>query len=345
MNKKNSLFKRDWKIVDQWKYYFIVSGLIILLGIILLCVPKIGLNLGIDFEGGYSMEIQYGGTLSKDNYSEKLSVVRNVVENLKDDKGKSYGLEVARAQMQGEKEGASILIRFKAIGDETYMEQVTKDLRDALIERLNDSESPYVGNVKESSSISQTVSSELLFSAIAAIYLSLLLMLVYITIRFEFKSGLSAVIALMHDALIVISFMVFSRIEVNSTFIAAIITLIGYSINNSVIIFDRIRENMKNPINSELSPAKIANKSVKESFWRTFNSSLTTLFIITVLAIIGVSAIREFALPIIMGLLSGMYSSMCIAPSVWALMQSRTKKIKNQKKDEKDKSPETVTAG
>jgi len=345
MSAKQPLFKRDWKVVDHWKYYFLVSGLIILLGIILLCIPKIGLNLGIDFEGGYSMEIQYGGTLNRANYDEKLAVVKKVANDLKDDEGKPYNLEISRAQMQGEAEGASILIRFKAIGDEAYMEKVTSDLRSALIDELNDSESPYVGNVKESSTISQTVSSELLFAAIAAIYLSLLLMLVYITIRFELKSGLSAVVALMHDVFIVISFMVFTRIEINSTFIAAIITLIGYSINNTVIIFDRVRENLKNPANAELSPAKIANMSVKDSFWRTFNSSLTTLFTITLLAIIGVSAIREFALPIIMGLLSGIFSSMCIAPSVWTLLQSRKKKVNKDKKDESDKSSETVTAG
>lgn len=342
MNGKKSLMKRDWKIVDQWKYYFLISGLIIVLGIVLLCIPKIGLNLGIDFEGGYSMEIQYGGTLNRDNYDEKLAVVEKVVNNLKDEQGKPYNLEVSRAQMQGEAEGASILIRFKAIGDEDYMETVTERLRSALIDELNDSESPYVGNVKESSSISQTVSSELLFAAIAAIYLSLLLMLVYITIRFEFKSGLSAVVALLHDVLIVISFMVFTRIEINSTFIAAIITLIGYSINNTVIIFDRVRENHKNPANAELSPKEIANMSVKDSFWRTFNSSLTTLFTITLLAIIGVSAIREFALPIIMGLLSGIYSSLCIAPSVWTLLQSGKKKVNKEKKD--DNSSETITA-
>ncbi|HEY8390887.1 MAG TPA: protein translocase subunit SecF [Clostridia bacterium] len=339
---RNSFYKREWRIVDHWKYFFLVSGLIILLGIVLLCVPKIGLNLGIDFEGGYSIEIKYGGTLNKGNYDEKLAVVERVVENLKDEDGKPYGLKVARAQMQGESDEASILIRFKAIGDEDFMEKVTDDLKTALIAELKDSEAPYVGTVKDSSAISQTVSGELLFAAIAAIYLSLLFMLVYITIRFEFKSGIAAVVALAHDVLIVVSFMVFSRIEVNSTFIAAIITLIGYSINNTVIIFDRVRENLKNPNNAELSYAKIANKSVKESFWRTFNSSLTTLFIITILAIIGVPSIREFALPIIVGLVSGIYSSLCLAPSVWTLLQSKKKRAKGDQKEEKQS--ETVTA-
>lgn len=104
MSAKQPLFKRDWKVVDHWKYYFLVSGLIILLGIILLCIPKIGLNLGIDFEGGYSMEIQYGGTLNRANYDEKLAVVKKVANDLKDDEGKPYNLEISRAQMQGEAE-------------------------------------------------------------------------------------------------------------------------------------------------------------------------------------------------------------------------------------------------
>ncbi|HHW90312.1 MAG TPA: protein translocase subunit SecF [Clostridiales bacterium] len=337
MSQKLPLFKRDWNIVDKWKYYFIASSIIIILGIILLCVPKIGFNLGIDFEGGYSMEIKYGPALTKENYSEKLAEVNEVVTNLTDSEGNKYNLEIARAQMQGEAEGASILIRFKAVGDEQYMEQVTQDLKKALIERLTDVENPYVGNVMDSSTISQTVSSELLFAAIAAIYLGLLLMLVYITIRFELKSGLAAVVALFHDVLIVVAFMVFSRIEINSTFIAAIITLIGYSINNTVVIFDRIRENLKNPANANLSSAQIANASIKESFWRTFNSSLTTLFTITVLAIIGVSAIREFALPIIVGLLSGIYSSLCLAPSVWTLLN------KPKSKKPQAQTPEKAT--
>lgn len=331
---KLSLFKRDWHIVDHWKYFFIASGAIILLGIILLFIPQIGLNLGIDFEGGYSMEIKYGAALTKENFDEKLDEIRTVVESLKDSEGNSYNLKISRAQMQGEDENASILIRFKAIGDEEYMEQVTSDLKAALIEALTDIENPYAGSVTDSTTISQTVSSELLFAALAAVYVSLLLMLIYITIRFEFKSGLAAVVALFHDSLVVLAFMVFTRIEVNSTFIAAIITLIGYCINNTVVIFDRIRENAKNPLNVGLTPVELANKSIKESFWRTFNSSLTTLFTITILAIIGVPSIREFALPIIIGLISGMYSSLCLAPSVWMLLNKKPKAKRSEIKEE-----------
>jgi preprotein translocase subunit SecF len=331
---KQSLFKRDWHIVEYWKYFFIASGAIIILGIVLLFIPQIGLNLGIDFEGGYSMEIKYGAALTKDNFDEKLAEIKSVVESLKDGQGNSYNLKVSRAQMQGEDENASILIRFKAIGDEEYMEQVTADLKAALIEALTDVENPYAGSVTDSTTISQTVSSELLFAALAAVYVSLLLMLLYITIRFEFKSGLAAVVALFHDSLIVLALMVFTRVEVNSTFIAALITLIGYCINNTVVIFDRIRENAKNPINANLTPAELANKSVKESFWRTFNSSLTTLFTIIVLAIIGVTSIREFAFPIIVGLISGMYSSLFLAPSVWTLLNKKPKAKKPVTKEE-----------
>ncbi|HEY8423513.1 MAG TPA: protein translocase subunit SecF [Clostridia bacterium] len=334
MNQKESLFKRDWHIVEQWKWFFLASGLIILLGIVLLCIPQIGLNLGIDFEGGYSVEIKYGTALTKENFNEKLGEIREVVENLTDSEGKKYNLEISRAQLQGEGEGASILIRFKAIGDEQYMEQVLDDLKEALREALTDPENPYVGNVSNSTTISRTVSSELIYAALAAVYVSLLLMLIYITIRFEFKSGLAATVALFHDTLVVLAFMVFTRIEVNSTFIAAIITLIGYCINNTVVIFDRVRENAKNPVNADMSPVELANKSIKESFWRTFNSTLTTLFIITLLAVIGVPSIREFALPIIIGLISGLYSSLCLAPSVWVLLSKNRKSKKEAKTTE-----------
>lgn len=326
MSEKKSLFNRDWKIVEYWKYYLIIPSVIIIIGLILLFIPKIGFNLGIDFEGGYSLEVKYGSALTEKNYDVKLSVIEDVVETLKDSSGKPYKLKISRAQMQGEAESASILIRFKAIGDEVYMQTVTADLKEALLDKLMESENPYVGNVMESSTITQTISTEQLFRALAAIYLCLLLMLAYITVRFDFLSGLTIMLALLHDSLIMIVFMVFSRIEVNSTFIAAIVTLMGYSINNSVVIFDKIRENLKNGQNEGLSSARIANISIKQTFWRTFNSSLTTLFTIVVLVIIGVPAIREFALPIIVGLIAGTFSSMCIAPSIWSLIRSKKEK-------------------
>ena len=153
-------------------------------------------------------------------------------------------------------------------------------------------------------------------------------MLVYIVIRFELLSGLAAVVALAHDMLMMVCFMAIFHIELNSSFIAALITVLGYSINNTIIIFDRVRENMrfmfgkKGPNGKLIKPAYIANKSVQETVWRSINTTITTLITISLVAIIGVSSIRIFALPIIFGLISGTYSSIFLAPTIWSMLAS-----------------------
>ena len=136
--------------------------------------------------------------------------------------------------------------------------------------------------------------------------------------------------------------MAICRIEINSTFIAALITILGYSINNSIIVFDRVRENMKSSYAKNMSAEDIANKSVKETLLRSINTTITTLIMIGMIAIIGVRDIRIFAFPIIIGLFAGTFSSIFIAPSLWALFQRIGKKgdknmtvVKPEKKTEK----------
>ncbi len=166
----------------------------------------------------------------------------------------------------------------------------------------------------------------MLTNALLAICLSIVLMLVYIAFRFEVSSGLSAIVALLHDILIMFSFMAIFHIEINSTFIAALITILGYSINNTIIVFDRIRENMRSVFHKNSTATFIANTSIKETLMRSVNTSVTTLLTITMVALIGVSSIRIFALPIIVGLLAGTFSSIFISPSVWALWKDRKRK-------------------
>ena len=184
----------------------------------------------------------------------------------------------------------------------------------------------YGGMVNDGGQTSSTVSSETLKSALLAISIALLCMLIYIVIRFELLSGIAAVLALAHDLIIMLCGMVVFHIEINSTFIAAVITILGYSINNTIIIFDRVRENKKFYANKRINgkmvkPAYIANKSVQDTIWRSINTTLTTIIMIAMVAIIGVPDIRVFALPIIFGLLAGTYSSVFLAPTLWAIME------------------------
>ena len=163
-------------------------------------------------------------------------------------------------------------------------------------------------------------------------------MLIYIAIRFDVFSGVSALLALVHDVLIMCAFMVFFRsvYQVNSSFIAAILTIVGYSINNTIIIFDRIRENAKKAGLSQLPRMDIVETSVSTTLSRTINTSLTTLITLVTLYIFGVEAIREFAFPLIVGMLAGSYSSMLLSGQVWAMwMDRRAAKQASQKASKK----------
>ena len=180
------------------------------------------------------------------------------------------------------------------------------------------------GQVADAGTTSASVSDDILKSAILAISVSLVLMLIYIIIRFELLSGIAAVAALAHDVLIMFACMIIFQIEINATFIAALITILGYSINNTIIIFDRVRENMRlfmhkrDERGKKYKPAYIANKSVQDTIWRSINTTLTTLIMICMIAILGVTSVQVFALPIIFGLIAGTFSSICLAPTIWA---------------------------
>lgn len=199
----------------------------------------------------------------------------------------------------------------------------------------------YAGSVTGGDLVGATVSTELLFNAILAVSLALIFMLCYIGLRFQLSSGIACIIALLHDVLIMFAFMAIFNIEINSTFIAALITILGYSINNSIILFDRVRENMQTVYAKSMSPEGVANKSIKETLIRSINTTITTLIMILMVAIIGVSEIKIFAFPIIFGLLAGTFSSIFIAPSLWALFQRVGKNKQNFRIEPKNKNKKT----
>ena len=171
-------------------------------------------------------------------------------------------------------------------------------------------------------------------NAVISVLLAAVLMLAYIALRFDFASGLAAVIGLLHDVLIMIAFMVILRsvIQMNSSFIAAMLTIVGYSINNTIVIFDRIRENNKKPAYAGMKREEMVSISVRESLGRTINTTLTTLVTIVTLYILGVDTIREFSLPIIVGILAGAYSANMINGYVWAALEELRIAHKSQKK-------------
>lgn len=282
------------------KLFFTISAILVVLSIVLLFVR--GLNFGIDFTGGTTLQFDLGKTKYSVAVEDELRAI--VKEQAKTDdiiiqKTGESGVSIKTLELTNEQSDAVI---------------------DAIIAKYSLSQQNLLANEK----VSGTVSGRLIGDSLKAIILAVILMLIYITIRFDFQSGTSAVIALAHDVLIMLGFYALFGFTVNTSFIAAILTIVGYSINATIVVFDRVREN--NRLMRKASPDEIANKAIQGSYLRAINSSLTTLFTIGVLYIMGVDSIREFALPIIVGIVAGTYSSLFIAGPFWAWWKGLDKK-------------------
>lgn len=319
--------------------WLLIPVAIILVGIIL--VSTIGFNLGIDFTGGTIINVVPNEIDISDsnNYQQVTNDIEAVLSE--------YGLKSTQFQIVENDQGQAVSVRFqdKAGADEKEMNVLINDkIIPALYEKfgMDKNDDRFANYVQASDRIGATSSSELLLKALIAIMASIVLILIYIAIRFEVASGLSAIVALFSDVLVTCSIVLMCRIQINTTFIAALITIIGYSINNTIIIFDRVRELRKLDENKGKSNEELANMAVSQSFARTLNTTITTLVAVLLLAIIGVPSVREFVIPIIIGLLSGVYSSLFLSPNLWALMyRERAKKNKGCKsKDSKSKVQE-----
>ena len=293
-----------------FKPALLVSAAIILLAVILTLCGR-GMNLGLDFAGGLSMPYDLGESTTQPAVATVL--------------GSEYSVSLQGA---GKNEA---LVRIKSVGAEEVQNvqaAVTAKLQSAYPNAKSMGDVSYVGPVAGATLVRNAVTSVLIASV---------LMLVYIAVRFDFHSGVAAVLALIHDVAVMLAIMVILRdlIELNSSFIAAALTIVGYSINDTIVIFDRIRENAKNK--PELTKVEVVNLSVREAFGRTMMTSITTLVTILALYILGVAAIKEFALPIIVGVIAGTYSSNLLSGYIWAWLEEKfPKKEKSDDEDEDD---------
>ena len=282
------------------KIFFTISAVLVVLSIVLLFVR--GLNFGIDFTGGTTLQFDLGKT----KYSSSVeSDIRDIVK-------KHAQSNDVTVQKTGEN-GVSI----KTI-------EMTNEQSESVIEDIKAAYKLEQKNVLANEKVSGTVSGRLIGDSVKAIALAIILMLIYITIRFDFQSGTSAVLALAHDVIIMLGFYALFGFTVSTSFIAAILTIVGYSINATIIVFDRVREN--NRMMRKATPDQIADDAIRSSYLRAINSSLTTLFTIGVLYVMGVDSIKEFALPIIVGIVAGTYSSLFIAGPFWAWWKQDKKK-------------------
>jgi SecD/SecF fusion protein len=267
------------------------------------------LNYGLDFMGGTSTTADFGKEYTIED------IEKDIIPAVKEVTGDS--------NIQANKVEGTTQITIKT-------RTLSKEERDTLNQTLADN-----FDVDESTitfqSISSTVSGEMRADAFKAVIISTICMLIYIWFRFkDIRFGASAIIALVHDVLVVLTVYALMRISVGNTFIACMLTIIGYSVNDTIVIFDRIRENLaaKHGKQTKESLMEIANRSLTQTLSRSINTSWTTFVMVFMLFILGVTSIREFALPLMAGLICGAYSSICIATELWYVMKIHVGKNK-----------------
>lgn len=312
--------KKDAKIsqyVKKRPIFFTISGLMIVATAVMLYVnnSSIGniLNYGLDFVGGTSMNVTFNQDITdefKTNVEKSIGDIINETPEI--------------SQVEGEN---ALLIKTTELDKDTRFE-----VQDMLVSQYQADESSI-----EIQNISGSVSDEMKSDAIWSVVIASICMLIYIWIRFkDLIFGASAVIALLHDACLVLLVYAAARISVGNTFIACMLTIVGYSINATIVIFDRIREN-KGAMRKGEKLAECVDKSISQTFSRSINTSLTTLFMVVVLAILGVDSIKQFAIPMMAGIICGAYSSICITGTLWFSLKQMFSKDKGKGTGKKKK--------
>lgn len=300
--------KKPIQFLQKRKIFFAISAIMIVIGIVGMGMnkSKIGdiFNYGLDFKGGTSTNVTFNEDMSLEDISSK---VVPVVESVTKD---------ASTQTQKVQGTNQVIIKTR-----TLSKDEREQLNQSLVSKFGVDESKITAE-----SISGAVSAEMRMDAIWATIIATVLMLLYIWFRFrDIRFAASSVFALIHDVLVLIACYAVFRWSVGSTFIACILTIVGYSINATIVIFDRIRENVK-ILPKKTSKEDILNISITQTLTRSINTSLTTFIMVFVLYILGVSSIREFALPIMVGVVCGTYSSVCLASAFWYILSGKEKK-------------------
>lgn len=278
--------------VGKSKISFGISLGLIVLSIILLITP--GLNWGVDFTGGTLMERGFERPITAGEIREVLGAVQ-----LAD-------IDLVKSVIQPVENNRAALIR-------------TQTLTSEQIQVIDDSLSKHFGEVqaRRTEMVGPVVGQELVKQALMALLLAAIGMLIYLSFRFEYRFATVAVLAVLHDTLIVLGIFALLAKEINSPFIASILTVVGYSVNNTIVIFDKIRENMS--FRKRESWAELANKSINETLTRSINTSLTTLLAVLALFFFGGATIQDFVLALLLGIVVGTYSSVFVAGPLWVV--------------------------
>ena len=305
--------RKSINFIGKRAVFFTVSGVIIAAGLISMGVHSAtegkALNYGLDFMGGTSTTADFGKDMSIEDIE---SSIVPYVEKVTGDS------DVQATKVEGT---TQVTIKTRTLN---------LDERQALEDTLVDDCGVDAATIT-SQSISSTISGEMRSDALKAVVVACIFMLLYIWFRFkDIRFAASAILALVHDVLVVITVYALVRISVGSTFIACVLTIVGYSINDTIVIFDRIRENLALKTGKQTAEdlKEIANKSLTQTLSRSINTSITTFIMVVMLYILGVASIRDFSLPLMAGLVCGAYSSICIATELWYVMKVHVGKNK-----------------
>lgn len=292
-------------VIKHKRIWFSISAFLVIISLVSIFMK--GFNFGIDYTGGTIMELKFTKPVA-------ISTVRD--ELRKFDLGDSV---IQLSGAEGTTEGDDIMIR-------------TRNLESTESQAIVDSISKNIGEnqVLRIESVGAVIGSEVTQHAIINLVIAFLALAAYISYRFEYRVAVSCLLAIFHDLIMVLGVFSFFNLEIDASFLAAILTVVGYSMNESVVIFDRIRENTHTHKRSDTF-ADLANASIYQSFHRSIYTLSTVMFAVCSLYFFGGDTTKNFALVMIVGFISGAYSSICVATSLWAMWKSRNKKdIRNQ---------------
>ena len=302
----------SFDIAKKSKMWFIISLLVIIPGLISMATR--GFNFGIDFTGGTIIDLKF----------EQPVNIAQIRESLK-----PYGLDGSTIQLSGDtsdvETSTDVMIRTIDL-EENDRKAVMASIRSS------------VGNyeVMREEKVGATIGGELITNAVMALVISWGLIILYIAYRFEFRFGIAAVIALVHDILIVLAFFSFTQRQIDSSFVAALLTIVGYSINDTIVIFDRIRENLKLHFRRGGDINEIVNRSIYQTLTRSLYTVFTCLFTVLALYFFGGETTKDFAFALIVGFASGCYSSIFIASPLWLTLRNWAEEKRRRKPVEND---------
>lgn len=278
---------KNFSFVQNRKVLFAISLAILVIGVV--CFFAIGFNLDVDFAGGVEIVIEFPEAVDSARRAEIEGLVSEQI-----------GDSLSSVKASGSN---GVMIRTKELPAED---------RDAVIDAICEKyELDKDVALTNNEAVSASISDDLKSSAVTSATIAVILMLLYITVRFKFSFAVSSVVCLIHDIFVVLVFTAILGIPVNSNIIAVILTILGYSINATIVVFDRVRENLK--LSASKSYGEIIDVSIKQTLRRSLYTTLTTLFTIVMVYILGVPSIKDFALPLIVGIIAGLYSSVCLA--------------------------------